>query len=262
MLLSIQLVPLLSFIGLSNAPSHPTVNEALGRFLSFKVNTRVSWTHWKAPDLLHWTHEKRIHLTLLPGSEQRDVQRHLSQAAGGVVHGQLFLYLSPQWPVGNIWADGESILNALLSLFVLKRKVPLRPPCWAIDLLPVDFLVVTSIDVEERETDRNDQQEADGQLGTLMLWFYTLKGSSWLSVWFWECLRTICIIWPNLRLMFSHQAHRRIWVWLPEPMLKLGMAIQTYNSGPGKVERKAFLEFVASQPSLISKLCNKQENWP
>lgn len=173
--LSTQYLPLLSFIGLFNVPSHPTVNEALGCFLAFKVNTSVSWAHLKAPDLLHWTHENCVHLTLLPVSGQRHVQRHLSQAAGGVVHGQLFLYLSPRWPVGNIWADGESILNALLSLSVLKRKVPLRPPCWAIDLLLVDFLVVTSIDVEERETDKNDQQEAHGQRGALILWFLSLK---------------------------------------------------------------------------------------
>lgn len=57
-------------------------------------------------------------------SEQSCAQRHLSQTAGGVaVHGQLFLYLSPWWPVRNGWADGESILNALLSLFVLKSTL-------------------------------------------------------------------------------------------------------------------------------------------
>lgn len=124
---------------------------------------------WSA--VLHWTCEKGAHPTLLSVSEQRHTQRHLSQAAGGVVHGQLFLYLSPWWPVRNRRADGESILNALLSLFVLKWKAPFSPPCWAIDLLLVDFLVVTSIDGEERETDRNDQQEADGQLGALTFWF-------------------------------------------------------------------------------------------
>lgn len=167
-------------MGLFNASSHHTANEALGLFLSFKVNTSVCWACLKALDLLCCTElvKKCAHVTLLSISEQRHAQRHLSQTAGGVVHGQLFLYLSPWWPVRNRWADRESILNALLSLFVLKWKALLSPPCWAIDLLLLGFLVVTSIDVEERETDRNDQQEADGQLGTLTLWFHTLKGSS------------------------------------------------------------------------------------